>query len=215
MKTGSWDKTELSLPEKIKNKFRHGLVLQAVANQLNRIGIRFSPYYWVQEGINSTDMPGIHGTISDYSVEFLDAEDIRTLGENPWGESVDKQLDDLKAGKICLGLKHNSEIASFMWINLNECSFKPARIPMKKDEAYLSNMYTMEAYRGKNLAPYLRFRSYEVLRNMGRVKIYSTTDFFNPSAVRYKEKLNARNLKLVLYIELFNKLRWSMTLKRF
>lgn len=212
---GSWDKTELTIPGRIRNKFRYGLVLQAIANQLNRIGIRFSPYYWVQEGLLETRIPEITGNVSEYSVGLLGADEIKTLGDNPWGESVDKQLEDLKAGKICMGLKHKDEIASFMWINLRECTFKPAWIPLNNSEAYLSYMYTMEAYRGKNLAPYLRYRSYELLKEMGRPKIYSTTDYFNPSAFRYKEKLNARNLKLVLYIDLFNKLKWSINLKRY
>lgn len=215
MNTGSWEKTELTLFQKIKNKFRHGLVLQAIANQLKRVGIQFIPYYWVQEGINNTEIPDIKGDISDYTVGFLEAEEIKNLGNNPWGNTVMQQLDDLKAGKKCLGMKHKEEIASFMWISFNECSYKPAWILLEDDEAYLSYMYTMESYRGKNLAPYLRFKSYEFLKNMGRDKIYSTTDYFNPSANRYKEKLNAKKIKLVLYIEIFKKLKCSIILKRY
>jgi hypothetical protein len=210
-----WGKTELSFFKKIRNKFRYGLVLQAVTNQFNRIGIRFTPYYWVQEGINYTEPPEIYGIASDYTVGFLEADEIKTLGANPWGDSINKQLADLKAGKKCLGLKYKNEIASFMWINFKECSFKPARVTLKNDEAYLSYMYTMENYRGKNLAPYLRYKSYEIIKEMGREKIYSTTEFFNPSAVRYKEKLKAKNLKLILYIEIFKRIKWSITLKTY
>jgi hypothetical protein len=215
MKKASWDKTELTLLKKVRNKFRYGLVLQAVTNQLNRIGIRFTPYYWVQEGINDTDIPEIKGNGSDYTLGFLEAEEIKNLGNNPWGDSVKKQLADLNAGKKCLGLKYKDEIASFMWISFNECSFKPAWVLLKDDEAYLSYMYTMESFRGKNLAPYLRYRSYEFLKKMGRDKIYSTTEYFNPSASRYKEKLNAKKIKLVLFIEIFKKFKRSIILKRY
>ena len=215
MEIASWDKTELTLLKKIINKFRYGLVLKAVTSQLNRIGIQFSPYYWVQEGINSTDIPEIKGNSSDYTVGFLEVEEIKNLGNNPWGDSVDKQLADLTAGKKCLGLKYKDEIASFMWISFSECSFKPALILLKEDEAYLSHMFTMESFRGKNMAPYLRYKSYEFLKKMGRDKIYSTTEYFNPSASRYKEKLNAKKIKLVLYIEIFKKLKWSTILKRY
>jgi hypothetical protein len=71
----------------------------------------------------------------------------------------------------------------------------------------------MKAFRGKNLAPYLRYKSYDILKKMGRSKIYSVSAFFNSSAVRYKEKLNAKNLKLALYIEIFKKIRWRFNLK--
>lgn len=215
MKKDSWDKTELTLLKKVRNKFRYGLVLQVVTNQLNRIGIRFSPYYWVQEGINSMDIPEIKGNSSDFTVGFIEVEEIINRGINPWGDSVDKQLADLNAGRKCLALKYKDEIASFMWISFNECSFKPALVLLKEDEAYLSHMYTMESFRGKNLAPYLRYKSYEFLKKMGRDKIYSTTEYFNPSASRYKEKLNAKKIKLVLYIEILRKLKWGIILKRY
>lgn len=214
MNKPSWEKTELPLHKKIAGKFKYHLISQALLNQLNRIGITIKPYYWVQEGFQS-ETPEINGTISDYTVEFLEAEEIKKLGVNPWGISIDKQIADLKAGNKCIALKQNSEIASSMWINLTECSFRPARASLKNDEAYLSSMYTSEAFRGKNLAPYLRVKSYEFLKQIGRNKIYSVTEFFNPSASRYKQKLNARNLMLILYIEIFGKFNWSVTLKTY
>ncbi len=48
---------------------------------------------------------------------------------------------------------------------------------------------------------------------MGRNKIYSVSIYFNSSAIRYKEKLNAKNIKLVLYIEIFKIIKWRFTLK--
>ena len=215
MNQPSWERTELPLRKKIIGKFKYGLISQAILNQLNRIGITIKPYYLVQEGIIQAETPEINGIVSNYTVEFLEAEEIKKLGMNPWGISADKQIADLKAGNKCLALKHNNEIASSMWINLMEFDFRPARTSLKNDEAYLSSMYTSESYRGKNLAPYLRFKSYEFLKQMGRNKIYSVTEFFNPSASRYKEKLNARNLKLILYIEIFGKFRRNVTLKTF
>jgi hypothetical protein len=208
-------KREGTLLKKILSKFKHGLVLQAIRNQLARFGIVLTPYYWVQEGINSTEEPKIKGTISDYKVEFLDAEDLKDIDEIFHGYPVARLIADLNSGKICLGLKHNDEIASLMWINLNECSFSSINKPLKADEAYLTSMHTIESFRGNNLAPFLRYKSYEILKKMGRDKIYSVSEFFNSSAIRYKQKLNAKNLKLVLYIELFKRLKWSITLKTY
>lgn len=208
-------KTEVSLLSRISNKFKHGLVLQVMRNQLVRIGIEFTPYYWVQEGFNHTESPLVKGKNSDYTVEFLDAEDIKIIGDSVRGYTVEGLLADLEAGIKCLGLKHKGEIASFMWINLKECPFEPVNISLKNNEAYLSAMYTMESFRGANLAPYLRYKSYGILKNMGREKIFSATEFFNTSAFRYKAKLNAKNLKLVLYIKLFKRLKWNLTLKTY
>ncbi len=121
----------------------------------------------------------------------------------------------LNAGNKCLGLKYKDDLASFMFINLTDCDFTLSILPLKEDEAYLTFMYTLKAYRGKNLAPYLRYKSYEILKKMGRDKIYSVSVLSNSSAIRYKEKLNAKNLRLILYIELFKKLKWSFNLRSY
>jgi hypothetical protein len=73
----------------------------------------------------------------------------------------------------------------------------------------------MESHRGKNLAPYLRYKSYEILKELGRDKIYSASDSFNSPAIRFKEKLNAKKLKLILFVKIFNRIQWSFTLKSY
>ena len=208
-------KREETYLKKISNKFKYGLVLQAIRNQLVRFGIVITPFYWVQEGINCTKVPEIKGAFSDFTVEFLEAKDFKIIDENVHGYSEALLLGDLREGNLCLGLKHNDEIASFMWINLKECSFTPIKKPLKVDEAYLTSMHTIESFRGNNLAPYLRYKSYEILKKMGHDKIYSVSEYFNSSAIKYKKKLDAKNLKLVLYIQLFKRLEWSFTLREY
>ena len=208
-------KNEVTLLRRIRDKFKHGLVIHVIRNQLAKIGIVITPYYWVQEGVNHTEIPEIKGIASEYTVSFLEAEDIKMMGDNIRGYTVEELLADLNAGRKFLGLKHGDQIASIMYINLMECPFEPVSMPLKNDEAYLSHMHTVESFRGANLAPYLRYKSYDILKNMGRDKIYSATDFFNSSAIRYKEKLNAKNLKLVLYIRIFKRLKWSITLRTY
>jgi hypothetical protein len=208
-------KTNISLFKKIEYKFKHGLVLQSIRNLLTKVGINIAPYYWVQEGLTETEEPQINGNVSDYTLGFLEPDDLKKIAASIPGYSADALLADLKAGHLCLGLKYKSEIASFMWINLKDCSYMPVKIILNSDEAYLTSMYTVESFRGKNLAPYLRYKSYEILKKMGRNKIYSVSEFFNSAAIRYKEKLNAKNLKLVFYLRLFKKLKWSFTLKTY
>lgn len=102
-----------------------------------------------------------------------------------------------------------------MWIDFDSCNFTPHSVSMKRNEAYLFSMYTMHEFRGMNLAPYLRYKTYECLRKMGKDTFYSISEYFNYSTLKFKKKLNARNLKLILYIELFKKVRRSFTLREY
>lgn len=179
------------------------------------VGIKITPYYWVQEGLNPANEPMIKGDISDCTIGFLEAEELVKIRKDLHSYSLDFLLDYLKAGKKCLGLKYKDELASFMFINFTECDFTSCFVKLKEDEAYLTFMYTMEAYRGRNMAPYLRYKSYQILKEMGRKKIYSVSAFFNSSAIRYKEKLNAKNIRLVLYLEIFKRIKGSFTLKTY
>jgi len=214
MNPGILETTKDSLLKKIRLKIRYGLTLQVIRNQLFKIGIEFSPYYLFQEGINVTEKPEIKGMDTDYSSELLKPEDMKTIGAiNYAGFSEDKLLALLKTGELCLGIKHNNEIAAFMWVNFTELKYKSTTIHLKEDEAYLWFMYTRESYRGKNLAPFLRYKSYEMLKEMGRDKLYSISDYFNSPAVAFKKKLNAKKLKLILFVQFFSKLYRSFIIK--
>ena len=214
MNPGILETTKDSLLKKIRLKIRYGLTLQVIRNQLFKIGIEFSPYYLFQEGINVTEIPEITGMDTDYSSELLKPEDMKTIGAiNYAGFSEDKLLALLKTGELCLGIKHNNEIAAFMWVNFTELKYKSTTIHLKEDEAYLWFMYTRESYRGKNLAPFLRYKSYEMLKEMGRDKLYSISDYFNSPAVAFKKKLNAKKLKLILFVQFFSKLYRSFIIK--
>jgi GNAT superfamily N-acetyltransferase len=214
MNPGMLEKTKDSLLKKIRLKIRYGLTLQGIRNQLFKIGIEFSPYYLFQEGINVTEIPEIKGMDTDYSCELLKPEDMKTIGAiNNAGFSEEKLLALLKTGELCLGIKHNNEIAAYMWVNFTELKYKSTTIHLKEDEAYLWMMYTREAYRGKNLAPYLRYKSYEMVKKMGRDKLYSVSDYFNSPAVAFKMKLNAKKLKLILFVQFLGKLYRSFIIK--
>jgi hypothetical protein len=88
-------------------------------------------------------------------------------------------------------------------------------VPLKSNEAYLTDMFTVEGFRGKNLAPFLRYKSYEMLKEMGRDTFYSISISFNTPAVRYKEKLEAKKVNLILLIQLFRKFHTIIKLKTF
>ncbi len=204
-----------SLSGKIVNKFKYGLVLESFRHLLARIGIKIVPYYWVREGMNPTPEPEIKGNISDYTAGFIGPDDIKTIREEMGSYSKEGLLSYFSDDTKCLGLRFRGDLASFMFINFAECEFMSKKMKLKHDEAYLTYMYTLKAYRGRNLAPYLRFKSYEILKEMGIDKIYSISSLLNSSAIRYKEKLNAKNLKLILDIEIFRKIKMRFNLRSY
>ena len=116
---------------------------------------------------------------------------------------------------MCLALKHQGRLVAFTWCDLNECTFRGHRFRLKDNEAYLFDMYTIEKYRGKGIAPYLRFQLYRELRKLGRVKLYSVSGYLNKSAVKFKDKLGAKQLKLGIYINLFEWKKFSIPIRRY
>lgn len=206
---------EISQFKRILNKFRYGLVFQVIRNKLAKIGIEFTPYYWFQDGVSDNVIPVIKKFNSEYSVAFLEKDDMKVIAENARGYSEMDFLARLRDGKLCLGVKHLDNIVAFMWIYLNECSFGPRKFRLEKDEAYITDVYTMEAYRGNNLAPFLAYKNCEILNKIGRSKIFSATEYFNSSALKYHNKLNAKKIELILYVRLFKVLAWNIRIKSY
>jgi len=196
-------------------KVRYGMVVQVLKRRIIRMGIEISPYYLFREGMENSAIPAIKGLESDYSFGTLLSADMERMENNGSGLTPENFLDFFKAGQKCIGIKHEGKVAAFMWINFSELKHKAFLLQLKCNEAYLLNMFTMEAYRGKNLAPYLRYKSYELLHEMGRDTLYSISEYFNTPAIKFKRKLNARILKLSLYIRIFKKFERDFTLKTY
>lgn len=199
----------------LRNILRNGLLLYGIRNRLARIGFDFDPFYWVLEASEKCSQPEIKGNHTEYVLEYLDLEEIKSVGRLKRGMSEEELLRGYQDGQICIGLRHKKEIAAYMFIELNDFKYNRKAFELKEEEAYLLNMYTFESYRGKNLAPYLRYLSYQLLRDKGRDKLYSVSAYFNKSTIRFKEKLKAKHQKLFLYIILFKKYHWCFLLKTF
>jgi len=206
-------KIEQSIKEKLRNKLKYGLILQALFSKLDRIGIDISLFYLFREGSVPAVIPDLKNDTGEYIFEILDSTEMHVVASVTDGFTIETLLDILRSGDKCVGLKHHDEIAAFMWISFKEFTMKSKIIRLNPNEAYLWHMFTMESHRGKNLAPFLRYKSYELLKEMGYTVLYSISDYFNSPAVRFKMKLNARVLKLVLFIDLFKKVHWSFTLR--
>ena len=188
-----------------------------IFGRLAKIGLEISPYYLVQEGLSDESVLKLKPELDPCQPGFLEPSDMKAISSISDGPSgmipEDKLMGRLANGCKCFGIKHNGEIAAYMWCSLRECTDKSLSFKLKNDESYLFDACTVKAYRGKNLAPYLRYQLYRYLAEIGRTRCYSITTLFNSSSVRFKEKLKARNLRLYLYINLFDKLQWNLLLR--
>lgn len=199
------------------NKFRYGLVLLSLRDQLIKMGVEITPFYWMKEGISTDYQLPFDAGFDEFEFSFFDADDIEKICELPERAFVSKEhvRKIFAKGTKCYGAKYKGEIAGFTWFDLDECFSRLYKTPMKKNEAYLFDVYVLNAFRGKNLAPLLRYKIYAILRDMGVDSFYSITEAFNTPSIRIKEKLNARFVFLGLYVRLFRKRRKTWILKRY
>ena len=198
------------------NILRNGLFWFGLRNRLANIGLDFDPYYWELEGLSMTDPPNIKADPNNFNLEYLGLEEIGKLSERIHGINRHLLLEGMENGQQCIGLRHiDGKIAAYMMIETKAYNYKKRCITLASNEAYLLGMYTFEDFRGMNLAPYLRYRCYKLLKEEGRDRLYSITAYFNKSSLRFKNKLGARHLNLHMYIGLFNKIERNFVLKNY
>ena len=189
-------------------KIRYSAFLRLIFDGLTMIGIRISLFYIVLEGLFDENLLNIEKGFNGYDVGYLGAEDMKELSVIPGPDrsfSEEDLLLRLKQGNKCLGIKYKGRIAAFTWFDLGEFKLGFFRFSLKENEAYLFDAYTLMSFRGKGLAPYMRYRSYKELAKLGKNKLYSVSECFNTPSIRFKMKLNAKIIELYLYVEIFKK----------
>jgi hypothetical protein len=194
---------------------KNGLFLFGLRNRLAKIGIDIEPYYWVQEEFEPCIEPTVKGGASNYTLRNLSLDELMVVKHLESENEFNDMVKGMERGQLCIGLEHNREIAAYTFVELNDFEVNGRKFKLKPNEAYLLNMWTFHAYRGKNLAPYLRYQTYQLLKEQGRDVKYSITDYFNKSSIKFKKKLNSKNLYLYLSIVLFRKYKWNFTLKKY
>ncbi len=193
---------------------RNGLFMFGLLNRLAKIGIDIAPYYWVQEEIEPCTMPIIKDDAL-YTVRYLNEKELREVCPYEPGENLDKMLDGVANGQLVIALENDHKIAAYNLVELNDFDFKGRMFRLGPHEAYLSNMWTFHEYRGKNIAPHLRYQTYRLLHEKGIDVKYSITDYYNKSSIKFKKKLNSKPLFLYLSIVLFKRYKWNFTLRRY
>lgn len=199
---------------RLRDILRHGLFWLGVKNNLARIGFDIMPYYW-EKGSTLIKPITIRGDESKYEFLTFGEEEITCIESNIIGISHKDLLTDLRNGDICLGLKYEGEIAAYSFIKCKTFDYRGRQFDIKPTDGYVHNTYTFEDFRGNNLAPYLRYKSYEYLKNKGVDSCYSISEYLNKSTLKYKEKLNVHPQKLYLSVILFKKLVLNFTLKSY
>jgi hypothetical protein len=125
-----------------------------------------------------------------------------------------KLKERLAKGQLCFGMRCQGRPVSFNWFNFEEFLIGKHRVQMQENEACLFNAYTDMDFRGKGLVSYVRYHSYKELAKMGKTRLYSGSDFFNTSSIRFKRKLKAKLIELYLIIDFLKKWQVRFCLKK-
>lgn len=199
-------------------KAQYSGILRVLFDALSKIGIRITPFYLVLEGLFNGNLPALQEDFAEYQIGLLDAKDkdIREIAAIP-GRDLSEQalLLRLEEGNKCFIAKHHGKIAAFTWCDLDKINIKGYRLPLKDNQAYLFDAYTFISFRGKGIAPHLRYQFYKELKKLGKTELYSMSSFFDSSSIRFKKKLNAKFLELNLLVGLFKKYYYTIELKKY
>ncbi len=199
--------------DRIKNKLRYSSFLRVVLDGIAKAGIRINLYYIVLEGLFNRSLSHLETGFDEYELCFLSPQDVKTISSIPGRHFTEESLlERLRNGQKCFGLKYRGELAAFTWCNFDRCTHG-YKFPLKDNEAYLFDAYTLMHFRGKGLAPYIRYQCYKELAKSDRHKLFSISDYVNTPSIKFKKKLNAKLLELRLSIELFKKWDFDLRLK--
>ena len=205
-----------ALTKKIHRNIRYRTWPQVIQRRLHRLGIDIIFFYIMRETGKGIHPPRLKGPAGEYRFGFLQPTEVEGISRLPeLRQDADKIRADMAAGSECLVARHRGLIVASCWATFGSWEFWRKRFPMKKNEAYLSTMYTMKSHRGKNIAPRLRYEMYRALNRRGVDTFYSISEVLNAPAVRFKKKLNARVIRLCVAFAFFGRFRRIITLKRF
>jgi len=199
--------------KKIGRRVRQRFVLSYIFERLETIGIQISPWYLCEEPLFDELTPYLKPKLELITGGFLSLPQIEKVYTHPESKGLNfEKRKNLESGCVCFGLMFDNEIVAYTWYNLNYCH-EVHLFPLKDDEAYITGTFTFKAYRGKNLAPFLRYQLNKHLCQNGRKKIYSLTNVFNTPAIKFKTKLKIKPVKIILYVKLFNKYDWKFIMR--
>lgn len=172
-------------------------------------------YYIMEEFQVPADKVPVPSGVANLEVVPLTRDDLDFLGTHPEGDVPTKWLVCwFDEGHRGLAIKCRGEIAAYSWYALDHFEYLGRKFLLGPDEAYLYNARTYVAYRGKNLAPYLRNELTKRLAQQGVKRYYSITVSSNKASRRFKQKLGAKPVELGVRLRLY-RFRRNFCLKRY
>lgn len=192
-------------------KLKFNGFMRILTDLLNKIKICYIPGYLIEENLNAKFNSSLFPNVK---ARFLTKDDFKMIvkiKERDLKFSHYKNL--LKENTKCFGLFQNDKVICFSFVHFDifRTRFLPGKL--KKDEAYLYDLYTLKKYRGKGYAPFLRYQLYQKLKKMRIKKIYSITQKYNRSSFKFKDKLKAKPIRSFLYINIFGLLEKTIFIK--
>ena len=199
-------------------RVRNEGVLFALLHYSRRVGILIQPFYYMKETLPAEFPEHLTKLPEGFEFSVFGRDDVMAISrlEERKGYVNERYvIDKLDKGDACLGVKRHGKIVAFTWYSLAQSDSHIYPVTMQKNEAYLYDMYVLKEYRGFNIAPILRYRTYEVLTSMGRDTFYSVTELSNSASRRFKQKLGAQPVLLGVYLRFVNKYRVRWVLRRY
>jgi hypothetical protein len=189
-----------------RERIREHMFLLSISHLLEKMGVKIVPFYITRESLSDSLELNLEPKLKPISCGFLLPAEIKDLYSM---QEINGLMNEAEAwqnsGCLCFALKHEQEYAAYMWCNLHQCNSDFSPFPLEPYEAYLFRARTMDKYRGKNLAPFLRYELYKQLIERKYTTFYSITEYLNAPAVKFKKKLKAQHVKFGLYVGVFHK----------
>ena len=186
--------------------------MPGILRRLARIGIAIEPFLIAHE---DPEASGLSTNAMHFQYGFIGPEQVEKLIQSRLISSREDALRHFQEGSKCFVAWDGDRIAAKMWCDFENLNNKRCRRPLTDDEIYLYGAFSHPDYRGQGLAPATRQRCYQALRELGKTRLFSITDYYNLSARRFKEKLGARDETLHLHICLFGRWSRTFTLRRY
>jgi len=176
--------------------------------------IQLIPYYIMEEFYDDKKKLNVPLGKENSEIGILKRDDMELLGNHEESNvSTQELIRLLEGGCLCLAFRYKGEIAAYSWCDLNYLNFKGRIVALKRNEAYLFDARTYKAFRGKNLAPYVRHELCKLLTQKGIERFYSITLWSNTASMKFKQKLGAKPIELFLYVGLFRKFHMHFRLR--
>lgn len=176
--------------------------------------IQLMPYYIMEEFYDDQKKLNVPLGKEDLAIGILTRDDVELLGNHEESlETTEMLIRSFELGCLCFAVRYKGEIAAYSWCDLNYLSYKGRIVALKRDEAYLFNARTYKAFRGKNLAPYVRHELCKLLKKRGIERFFSVTIWSNTASMKFKQKLGAKPIELFLYVGFLKKFHMHFRLR--